>query len=68
MTRNSFIVRKRINSCHGCDHTRVDVNKTRVECDALNGRRLCWLGEDGDKLKNIPDFCPFLEKNIVPVE
>jgi hypothetical protein len=40
----------------------MDANKTRVVCDALDGRRLCWLGADEDKLQTIPDFCPHLEK------
>ena len=49
-----------ITSCAGCPHTEMDANKTRVVCAALDGRRLCWLGNDEDKLQTIPDFCPYL--------
>ncbi len=50
-----------ITKCAQCYHSELDANKARVVCDALGGRRLCWLGDDEDKLQTIPDFCPHLE-------
>ena len=49
-----------ITSCAGCPHSRA--NKVTVVCAALDGKRLCWVGADEDKLQTIPDFCPHLEK------
>ena len=51
-----------ITSCNKCHHSGMDANKTHVECSALGGKQLCWLGDDEHKLQTIPDFCPYLDQ------
>ncbi len=51
-----------ITGCNQCYHSYVDRDKSCVQCGALDDKHLCWLGDDEDKLRSIPDFCPYLEK------
>lgn len=53
-----------ITKCNQCYHSGMDANKTRVECAALGGKQLCWLGDDEHKLQTIPDFCPYLDPPV----
>jgi len=50
-----------IDSCHKCPYSRVDSNKTRLEC-GKNGERIWWDCSPEEEKGEIPEWCPIFKE------